>query len=130
MSEGANHGKEANKEGEIPDKIPEEMTEKPGTVGDAEDPAEDMSEADIDVRMAAAKLEQEKLENIIRIQKKLQMLEALECENKRLQDELGRVESESNGPRSVPRVGHGSSARLARFANASSPKPRSRPELL
>ena len=73
-----------------------------------EDPAEDMSEADTDARMAVAKLEQEKLENKICIQKKFQMLEALECENKRLQDELAQVESESDGARSMLRAPGGS----------------------
>ena len=60
MSEGADH--EANQEGEIPD----EMTEELGAVGDAEEPAEDMLGADVDVRMATAKMEWEKLENKIR----------------------------------------------------------------
>ena len=88
------HVKEATEEGEVSEV---EMAGEKEAAGDAEE----LSEADIDARVAAAKQEQEDLASKIRVQKKLQMLDALECENRRLRDELARVESESDGTRSL-----------------------------
>ena len=65
-----------------------EMTGEKEVSGDAEEQAEELSEANIDARVAAAKQEQDDLASKIRVQKKLQMLDTLECENRRLKDEL------------------------------------------
>ena len=66
-----------------------EMTGEKEVSGDAEEQAEELSEANIDARVAAAKQEQDDLDSKIRVQKKLQMLDTLERENRLLRDELG-----------------------------------------
>ena len=83
--------KEATEQGEVTD---DGVTAEKKAAGDTEEPIVELSEADIDARVAAAKREQDELASKIRVQKKLQMLDALERENKRLRDELARVESE------------------------------------
>ena len=97
--------KEATEEGEVTD---EGVTAEKEATGDAEEPVVELSEADIDARVAAAKREQDELASKIRVQKKLQMLDALERENKRPRDELARVESESDGAQSLLRAPGGS----------------------
>ena len=93
--------KEATEEGEVTD---DGVTAEKEAAGDTEEPAVELSEADIDARVVAAKREQDELASKIRVQKKLQMLDALERENKRLRDELARVESESDGAWSLLRA--------------------------
>ena len=97
--------KEATEEGEVTD---DGVTAEKEAAGDAEEPVVELSEADIDARVAAAKWEQDELASKIRVQKKLQMLDALERKNKRLRDELARVESEWDGARSLLRAPGGS----------------------
>ena len=93
--------KEATEEGEVTD---DSVTAEKEAAGDTEEPVVELSEAEIDARVAAAKRKQDELASKIWVQKKLQMLDALERENKRLRDELARVESESDGERSLLRA--------------------------
>ena len=83
-----------------------QATEKPRqmeseTTGDAEEAADELTEAEIDAKLALAKKEQEDLAAQIQMQKKLQVLCDLERENQRLRDELTRVTDESDGGRSL-----------------------------
>ena len=59
------------------------------TASDAEEAADELTEAEIDAKLALAKKEQEDLAAQIRMQKKLQVLRDLERENHRLKRRTG-----------------------------------------
>ena len=75
--------------------------------GDAEEAADELTEAEIDAKLAEAEKEQEDLAAQIRMQKKLQVLHNLERVNHRLRDELTRVTDKSDSSRSLMRAPSG-----------------------